>query len=430
MIAWRALAGLLLGVGILLVGVSSALGSARRHPACTLGPCGLFKHIVIIVRENHSYDNMFGLYPPGNGASWAHVANKHINMPRTPDFMPYDLIPSSAATRVAINGGKMNLFSDIPGAKLTGKDLADTQFGPAQMADYWTYARKFGLADRFFSTLASNSMPNHLVLVSGTNLGGVIDNPSRNSSWGCDSPAGSVVPVYVNSKIQLKFPCFQGKTLADEANAASISWKYYAAPKGGLGYLWSTFDAVRHIRYSSQWATNVVPYTSFSRDAASGTLPALSWLTSSFALSEHPAASECAGENWTVKQINAIMSGPDWASTAIILTWDDFGGFYDHVAPPRETHYSLGPRVPTLLISPFSKRGIYHGQLDFRSIIKYVEDQYALPHLMSYNRHVNSLSGMVDEHQTPIAPTSLPMLTCPKSSSRKQSRTLTPTSAW
>src|SRR5207253_5677939 len=116
--------------------------------------------------------------------------------------------------------------------------------------------------------------------------------------------------------------------LADRLESAGISWRYYAPHRGAYGYQWSTLDAIRHIRYGPLWKQRVVTDADFARDARKGNLPAVSWLVTGVN-SEHPPFSTCEGENWTVKQINAIMQGPLWNSTAIFLTWDDFGGFYD-----------------------------------------------------------------------------------------------------
>ncbi|HEV3312915.1 MAG TPA: alkaline phosphatase family protein, partial [Chloroflexota bacterium] len=331
-----------------------------------------------------------------------------------------DIPANSDSTRLAMNGGKMNFFYRNPFAVQGGHDVSDSEYSAAEMADYWTYANKFGLADHFFSTIASQSFPNHLVLMSGQNAGGVIDNPYNNghvNSWGCDAPAGTTVRTYHKGRLKQVFPCFTAKTLTSEADKAGISWKFYSAPPNEAAYVWSTLDAFKNVRYSSRWASNVVPYTNFSSDIQSGKLPALSWLTTVFPYSEHPPSSECVGQNWTVTQVNSIMNSPLWKSTAIIIVWDDYGGFYDHVAPPFQTLYSLGPRVPALVISPFSRAGrVSHVYMDFRSIVKFIETQYKLPHMMSYNRGVHSIGAMLNVHQKPLAPVVLPQLTCPKSS--------------
>ena len=133
-------------------------------------------------------------------------------------------------------------------------------------------------------------------------------------------------------------------TVADRLEAAGVSWRYYAPQQGQRGYIWSALDAVRHIRHGPLWQPRVIAVQAGSPRTRRGTLPAVSWLIPDFDVSEHPTVdafagttlnvSACAGENWTVQQINAIMQGPDWPTTAIVLTWDDFGGFYDHVPPP------------------------------------------------------------------------------------------------
>jgi len=414
------LIGISITAGLLFVTGSVALGSggsgAARAGACAQVPCGPIKHVVIIVRENRSYDNLFGLYPGGDGTKYARIGKKRIKMPRTPDFVKSDLAAGSFNTELAINNGKMNMFYKIRGAIQDGKDIADTQYGAGEMADYWDYARHFSLADRFFSTIASQSFANHLVLVAGQNVGGVIDNPTNGQkkveSWGCDSPASEIVETYSNYRMSFKRPCFNSETLADEADAAGVSWKYYAPQPGQQGYVWSTMDAIKHIRDTAQWGAHVVPYTDFDQDISSGSLPALSWLTTAPMYSDHPGDSECMGENWTVQQINAIMQSPLWSSTVIVLTWDDYGGFYDHVAPPRENLHMLGPRVPALVISPYTKRGTYQRQLDFRSIIKFVEKQYHLPHLMIYDREVTSLGAMLDTSRSPLGPDILQPVAC------------------
>src|SRR5262249_44652423 len=135
----------------------------------------------------------------------------------------------------------------------------------------------------------------------------------------------------------------------------------------------------RHFRNSQSWQDHVASTAQFLADAQSGRLPAMSWLFPSSPSSEHPPESVCEGEKWTVRQLNALMQGPDWNSTAVFVTYDDFGGFYDHVSPPRLDAFGLGPRVPLLIISPFAKAGaISHTVYEHSSILKFVETRYRL----------------------------------------------------
>lgn len=244
-----------------------------------------------------------------------------------------------------------------PGNK-NGDFLAYTQLKQRDIPNYFAYAHDFVLADHMFSSLHGASFPNHLYTVAAQ-FGGAIGNiKNALGRWGCDSPAGAAVEVIDNNgSITEQYPCFDFQTLADSLEVAGISWKYYAPEQGESGYIWSTLDAIDHIRNSSLWSEHVVPYTEFVTDARNGQLPAVSWLVTTAPLSEHPPHSTCQGENWTVQQINAVMRGPDWNSTVIFLTWDDFGGFYDHVPPPNVDEFGFGPRVPLLIISPFVKKG-------------------------------------------------------------------------
>ena len=151
-------------------------------------------------------------------------------------------------------------------------------------------------------------------------------------------------------------------------------------------------------------------------DAASGNLPAVSWLTENQGMSDHPPSNICTGENWTVQQIEAVMNGPDWASTAIILTWDDFGGFYDHVAPPvggLNKLINYGFRAPLVMISPFSKVGIDDTQHDTVSMVKFIQDEFGLPSLGGLETNASSLTNMLDLTQAPLPPLPLTTRTCP-----------------
>ena len=384
---------------------------------CHGSSCSPIKHVVIIVRENHSFDNLFGTFPGVNGATKARVGSKTIKMPVTPNNLSADISHNAFASLLAVNGGRMNQFDKLPGAIQNGHDVADSQYVKKEIPDYWGYASHYALADRFFSTVLSSSFPNHLVTIAATAFGalGIAKHTQGTSNaWGCDAPKTTKAWIYRDGKLTQGPPCFNGPTLADEAGAAGVSWKYYAPPAHHYGYIWSSFDAIKHIRESKLWKSNVVVPTEFRHDVKKGTLPAISWLISEYTYSEHPPASECAGMDWTAQRINSIMRSKLWKSTVIIVTWDDFGGFYDHVKPPNEGKYRLGPRVPALVISPYTRaHTVYHGQMDFRSIIKYVENRFNLPHQIDYDRSVNSIGQMLNMEQKPQPPHTEPIVACP-----------------
>jgi phospholipase C len=209
------------------------------------------------------------------------------------------------------------------------------------------------------------------------------------------------------------YPCFDFDTLADRLEARGLMWKYYAPGEGQSGYIWSALDAIQHIRLTSLWDQHVVATEQFIQDAQNGQLPAVSWVVTKSGLSEHPPASVCLGENWTVEQLNALMQGPEWNSTVVFLTWDDFGGFYDHVAPPVVDNFGFGPRVPLLIISPWVKPGlITHTTLEFSSVLKFIEQRFDLDPLTQRDQNANELTDVFDFHQDPLPPLILDTRQC------------------
>jgi phospholipase C len=397
----------LTAAGCAFLGLAHQDGRVSASSCQTL--CTPIKHIVIIVKENHSFDNLFGLYPGANGATMADRGGAMVPMLITPDHLQEDLPHDLNQTLAAVDNGKMDDFYLQSGAFQNGDDVADSEYSQSDIPNYYAYAKHFGLADDFFSSMIGGSFTNHLELISGQTFG-AIDLPGHPfhvaTNWGCDAQSSTVRAV-VNGVVTRTSPCFTGTTWADETTAAGLSWKYYASPPGTAGYKWLAFDAIRNIRDSAQWASDALNNDQFIPNVKEGKLPNLSWLTADALQSEHPPAGECYGENWTVAHINAIMRSPLWSSTAIIVTWDDFGGFYDHVPPPSLDPYTLGPRVPLLLISPYTRPGIiYHKQMDFRSIGPFVESVLGLPHTANYPRPTGegNLVDMLNFNQKPIKP--------------------------
>jgi phospholipase C len=372
-------------------------------------------HIVFVVKENRTFDNYFGTFPGAEGATSGQISTgKVMPLGRTPDRLPRDIGHSFDDATTAIDGGKMDRFDLIPGGNDNNDYLSYTQFLEADLPNYWRYARAFTLGDHMFSSLTGPSFPNHLYTV-GAQSGGAINNPSSAKIWGCDADDTATVQVMDSQgKVTRTFPCFDFQTVADALEAKNIAWRYYAPVKGQDGYIWSALDAIRHIRLGSLWSTRVVPYGQFVSDAQSGKLPAVSWLIADAVESEHPPASGCVGENWTVQQINAIMQGPSWGSTAIFITWDDFGGFYDHVPPPTVDRFGLGPRVPLLIISPYAREGVVsHTVYEFSSVLQLIEMRFSLAALTNRDAQANSLLDAFDFTQAPAPPLILPARSCP-----------------
>ncbi len=377
------------------------------------------QHVVIIVKQNHSFDSYFATYPGADGVSaWPVSTGQTLVFPHGSDSPRAEVANSRDAYLGAIDGGKMDRFDIIPSGNINGEYNAYGQLLQADMPNYWNYAGNFVLADRMFSSQVTAGFANQLVYIAGT-AGGVVDNPAKTSpglppKWGCDSDPGGVVPVMdANGVVTKVYPCFDFTTIADRLMAAGLTWRFYGPLPGQIDSEWSAFDAISHIRNTSLWS-NVVSGDQFVTDAAAGNLPTVTWVIASKG-SEHPVASACVGENWTVQQINAIMQGPLWNSTAILVTWDDPGAFFDHVAPPAGPEpFTLGERVPLLIISPYAKAGyISHTQYDMTSTLKLMETLFNLPPLTARDAAANNMLDGFDFTQAPRSPLVLSTRTCP-----------------
>lgn len=404
------------------------LASTDAQSALPKRPSGMssIQHVVFIIKENRTFDNYFGTYPGANGATTGTMSTGQVvPLAHQPDLtFPWDINHGWNAALSGMDGGKMDHFDLNDGANVNGNLLAYTQLTQADIPNYFTYAQNFVLADNMFSSIQSSSFANHLYMVAAQG-NGAIDmslpgSGSGNPAWGCDSPAGFfAILVDTQGNISLQPPCWDFQTLADSLQNAGVSWGFYAPPAGVWGHNFSTLDAISHIRYSPLWTSNVFPTTQFVTDAQNGNLPAVSWLATGLE-SEHPnLCSICVGENWTVEQINAIMQGPDWNTTAIFLVWDDFGGFYDHVPPPVVDSFGLGPRVPMLVISPYAKVGspgpgyISHTQYEFSSVLKFIEELFGLPPLTARDANANDITDSFDFTQSPRSPLILQTHSCP-----------------
>jgi phospholipase C len=390
--------------------------SSSSIPPATRQPAGPIKHIVFIFKENRTFDNYFGHnFPGANGATSGQISDGSIvALGHTPDQTPYDLGHSWRDAHVSINGGKMNQFNLVENGDVNGVMIPMTQMTQADIPNYWMYAQNFVLADNAFSSLEGPSFPNHLYAIAGQS-GGAINNPTSNEAWGCDSPSGTTVDVMDSQgNVTTQSPCLDFQTLADSLTTAGYSWRYYSPPLGVRGFIWNALDAISHIRMGPLWQTNILPETQFAQDAAAGNLPVVSWLVPQTGVSEHPPNSTCAGENWTVQQINAVMQGPDWNSTAIFLTWDDFGGFYDHVPPPAVDQFGLGARVPLIIISPLAKKGLVsHTQYEFASLMSFAESVLKLQPLTQRDSRANNMLDSFDLQQSPLPSLILSQRTCP-----------------
>jgi phospholipase C len=342
------------------------------------------KHVVVIVKENHTFDNYFGSFPGAEGTSTANTKTQGvINVGRSPDRTPRDMCHDHSCALTDWNGGAMTGWDDVTGTTQNGDNLAYSQYQEADIPNYWQYARKFTLGDHFFANVLGPSFPGHMVTLAAQ-TGWATGNPGTDLThpyWGCDQAMGTVIDVQDQMTCTTKqvFPCFDFPAIPDVLPTGT-SWKFYGTNFYVFPEIWSMFDGIDHIRNGPGWA-NVVNESQMATDIKNGTLPAVSWLVDQDLNSEHPnVGGVCAGENWTVTRINEIMQSKYWADTAIIFTMDDFGGWYDHVPPPRQygcdtkNPYGLGFRLPLIVISPYAKPGfVFKEQSEQASIAAFIE---------------------------------------------------------
>jgi phospholipase C len=402
---------------LLVAGAHGSAGersSRASRPARPEPPSGRpatrwpIRHVVYIVKENRTFDQYFGLFPGADGATRGRTRTGWRPLRRgIPDVLPHDLQHNQVAATLAYDGGRMDGFAH----DVWSRRYAYSEAVPKDIPMYWQWAKHFVLADRFFSSERGPSFPNHLFSIAASSAG-TTENPKRVGltgaqwTWGCDAPAFTEVQVRgPTGAVTSTRPCFDLPTLGDRLNQKGVSWAYYAATIHEAGYIWSAYDAIDHVRTSAQWSRHVRPVDRLVTDIRRGRLPAVTWVTPRFELSEHPDFSLCHGENWTTRVVDAVMDGPMWKHTAVFITWDDWGGFYDHVPPPRVAGQDLGFRVPLLVLSPFARAGyIDHRPSDFTAVLRFVEDNWGLAPLTPRDRAQSDLAQDFDFSQHPRPP--------------------------
>ena len=314
------------------------------------------QHVVIIVKENHGYDNYFGGFPGGNGAT----------MPRSSNPPPSDPNHRHAAW----------LTRDTTAARV--------RFQQADIPKYWSYASEYTLCDNYFTDVAGPSTPNHLMLIMADSA--LIDNPAR-SYRRHPGP-----------------PLYDQPSLPSQLDTAGLSWGNYQ------GY---AFEFIKYTAGKSK------PSTQFASDAAARRLPTVSWIYADDGLSEHPAdtaAQKAAGAGdvtkgmqWTVDQVNAVVAAGLWPHVAIFITWDDWGGWWDHVTPAEVekwkdgTQFRYGGRVPCLVLSPYARTGyVSHALHSHVSLVRFCEVNFGLPSLNARTAADDGMADCFDLTQAPL----------------------------
>ena len=395
------------------------------------------KHVVFIVKENRTFDNYFARYPGADGAEVARISNgNQVLLQEATDVVEPDLGHSFTDAVEAINGGQMDRFDLVQnGESLNGF----TSFKRDGIPAYWGYADNFVLSDRTFSSMYGPTFPEHLYTVAAY-AGDIVDNKNPTGGEGgycadaeelvtafernlsdeekaeiMEAAAASYSPgddfdfeniVKYWQKIRA---CFDFEVIMDQFENEGISWRYYAADGSWMNALL----AIEHIYENPKlWGPKVRDPAilkdgaigdRFIEDLGTGKLPEATWIVPPPGTNEHPGGpSVCVGENWTVRHVNAIMNSKYWKNTAIFITWDDYGGFYDHVPPPQYDIMGLGPRVPMLIISPWAKQGVVDStEYEFSSVLKFMETVFGLECMTARDCGAANMLNAFDFSQTP-----------------------------
>ena len=344
-------------------------------------------HVIAIMMENHTFDNFFGTFPGANGGT----LRRESNPPRG------DIDHSSVALTTALDGGALD---DFPAE-------GQAQYTQADIPNYWAYAQQFGLSDNFYTSMSTSSTPNHIAMIASQSGGD--DGTDGNAKQACDSPQNVLIYSKDAAGNHLwTYPCYNINTLPPILQQNGLSWKYYS-----LGANWNAPHFIQKLSGSPNDVTNV---KQFITDIQSGNLANVSWVTAPPAQSDHPAQLLQLGQNFVTQVATDIMKSSYWNNTAIFVTWDDWGGWYDHVVPPNVDAFGLGPRVPLIVISAYAKQGyISHQQGEFSSFDKFIEENWNLPNLGQRDSlaQTSDLMDFFDFSQAPQSPLILNPLPLP-----------------
>jgi phospholipase C len=370
---------------------------------------GKIQHVIIVIQENRSVDNLFQGLPGADTRSYGYTTTgEKVTLRPITLATSWDIDHSSTSFFQACNGAgsypgtrcRMNGFNreslecgGLGGAPCP-KDHPQYGYVPRKESQpYFDMAAQWAFGDRMFTShFDASSFVSHQYIIAGQAQSSV-DYPT--GLWGCDGGKTDTVDT-VNLQREITGAnirvCFDSLTLGDELDTAKLSWGYYTAGVFGNGNLWNAYQAIKHIRYGPDWKADVIrPQARFFKDVKAGQLRTVSWITPTCVNSDHAGCESAAGPAWVASIVNAVGESKFWNSTAIFVFWDEYGGWYDHVPPHKLDYDGLGLRVPLLIISPYAKKGfVSHVQYEHGSLLRFIEDQFGLGRLAASDARANS----------------------------------------
>jgi len=364
---------------------------------------GKIKHIVYVVQENRSFNDLFMGYPGATTAkSGKNSKGKTIALAAVSLKTTYEIEHGAKAMFAACDG-----TGTLPGTKcrMDGFNKETSVGGPpnaqyvyvprVESKPYWDIAHEWVLADDMFQSQLDESFVAHQYIIAAQAKSSV-DIPD--GPWGCEGGQTDRVEKITQAREYGGFQqaCFDYQTLGDELDAAHLPWRFYTSaytqPFSGM---WSGYQAVKHILDGPDWKKDIIaPQKRFLHDVARGHLAAFTWITPTCPDSDHLDCGGGFGPSWVASIVNAVGESKFWDSTAIFVQWDDWGGTYDPVAPPFEGYDGLGFRVPLLVVSAYAKQDyVSHVQYETASVLRFAEDLWGLKHLSAADARANSPAG-------------------------------------
>ena len=371
---------------------------------------GKIEHVIVIVQENRTVDDLFNGFPGADVvSSGQNSQGQTVGLQPEGLTAPYDMKHDHPDYLIDYANGSLNGWDQARSKCFSSPSLcpapnvrAYAYVPRSEVQPYFDLGEQYTLADRMFQTNEGPSFPAHQYVVSGTSTPSngsplrASENPipKVHATGGCDSAPNEIVRLIDanGNETQTTYPCFDRTTLTDLLDARGLTWRYYQESTGAG--LWNALDAIKHIRYSPEYATNVItPAAQVLADVANGYLANVTWITPSPKASDHAGVTDGTGPSWVASVVNAVGESQFWDTTAIFVTWDDWGGWYDHVKPVRYNSYELGFRVPLIVISPYAKKSyVSHRPHEFGSILKFAENVFDLGSLGTTDVRADDLS--------------------------------------
>ncbi|MFY9859143.1 MAG: alkaline phosphatase family protein [Candidatus Cybelea sp.] len=393
----------------------NAVGPSRTGSPLTRRVTGNgtpIKHVVFIIQENRSFNNLFMGYPGAKTQKYGYDTNgTKIELHSQGLAQAWDLNHFSPGYFADCDGRgklpgthcKMDGWNKIGGGFGAPKNPAYAYVPRSEIKPYWDMAKQYVLADHMFASNLDGSFISHQYAVAAYSSEAV-DAPE--SYWGCEGGQQDTLLTLTQQRTYgaAIVACFDNPTVASEADAAGVSWRFYAGSIDGDGALWNAYQADSPIYNGPDWANDVIsPPSQFLTDIANGQLAEVTWITPTYEDSDHPGLNSSAGPAWVASLVDAVGSSQFWDSTAVFIVWDDWGGWFDPVKPVFKDYDGLGFRVPLIVVSPYARHGyVTHAQYETASVLRFIEDNFGLTPLAAADqRAADPAADTLNYNQSP-----------------------------